>query len=190
MVVVEPGLAGVRNALKRGVRQVIRATLDDAGLLPESLPGVGLFDVLEHMQDDSGFLTRLYNLTAPGGRLYLTVPAYPWLWSQEDETAGHFRRYTMGQLRHALREAGYIVEFATYIFSFLPIPIFLRRVLPYRLGLAPAGFSVDTVRSDHAPAHPLVIRTLEACTRYEFSRISRQRRFPFGGSCLAVARKR
>jgi hypothetical protein len=35
VVLVEPGLAGVRNALHRGVRQVVRATLDDAGLLIE-----------------------------------------------------------------------------------------------------------------------------------------------------------
>jgi hypothetical protein len=58
VVLMEPGIAGVRNALRRGVRQVVRSTLEDAGVLPETLPAVGLFDVVEHIPDDVGFLGR------------------------------------------------------------------------------------------------------------------------------------
>jgi SAM-dependent methyltransferase len=189
VVLVEPGLAGVRNALKRGIRQVIRATLEDAGVLAETLPAVGLFDVIEHIGDDLGFLTGINRLVVPGGRVYITVPAYQWLWSGEDILAGHSRRYTVQTLHRLLENAGYAVEFATYFFGFLPLPILIRRVLPYRLGIAPQKFTEDTVRSDHELGHPLVGRILQMLTRRELSKIAALRPLRMGGSCLAVARK-
>jgi SAM-dependent methyltransferase len=189
VVLVEPGLAGVRNALKRGVRQVVRATLEDAGVLAESLPAVGLFDVVEHIRDDSGFLAGIRRLVTPGGRVYLTVPAYQWLWSGEDILAGHSRRYTVPTLSRLLENAGYRVEFATYFFGFLPLPILGRRVLPYRLGLASKKVAEGDLRSDHELGHPLLDRILQTLTRRELSRIAERRPLRFGGSCLAVARK-
>jgi SAM-dependent methyltransferase len=190
VVLVEPGLAGVRNALKRGIRQVVRATLEDAGVLAEALPAVGLFDVVEHIRNDAGFLAGIHRLVIPGGRVYVTVPAYQWLWSGEDILAGHSRRYTVPALRRLLENAGYTVEFATYFFGFLPLPILIRRVLPYRFGLAPKNLSEGAVRSDHEPGHPLVGRILQTLAQRELSRIAGRRPLRMGGSCLAVARKR
>lgn len=190
VVLVEPGLEGVRNAVERGIREVVQATLEDAGVLAETLPAVGLFDVVEHIRDDQSFLAGIHRLLMPGGRVYVTVPAYQWLWSDEDTLAGHARRYTAGALQRVLDRAGYTVEFATYFFGFLPLPILLRRVLPYRLGVRSKKLSVDSVRSDHEPGHPLVGRILEMLSRRELSRIGRGRTVRMGGSCLAVARKR
>src|SRR5712692_4618252 len=51
-VLIEPGLSGAQNAHRRGVLNVVRATLEDAGFLPEVFPAVGLFDVVEHIQED------------------------------------------------------------------------------------------------------------------------------------------
>jgi SAM-dependent methyltransferase len=190
VVLLEPGLTGVRNALKRGVRQVVRATLDDAGVLAETLPAVGLFDVVEHIPDDSGFLTRINRLVIPGGRVYVTVPACEWLWSGEDILAGHLRRYTIPTLRCLLEDTGYTVEFATHFFGFLPLPILFRRVLPYRLGLAPTKLAGDTLRSDHGPGIPMVDRILQVLCRRELARIAELHPRRIGGSCMAVARKR
>src|ERR1017187_8459852 len=190
VVLVEPGLEGVRNAVKRGIREVVRATLEDAGVLAETLPAVGLFDVVEHIRDDQSFLTGINRLLVPGGRVYVTVPAYQWLCSDEDTLAGHARRYTVGALRHVLDRAGYTVEFVTYFFGFLPLPILLRRVLPYRLGFAPKKLTEDSVRLDHELGHGLAGRMLEMLTRSELTRIAGGRPVRMGGSCLAVARKR
>lgn len=189
MVLVEPGLTGVRNALRRGIHQVVRATLEDAGVLAETLPAVGLFDVVEHIRDDSAFLTGINRLVVPGGRVYVTVPAYQWLWSGEDKLAGHSRRYTLPTLRRLLENAGYAVEFGTYSFSFLPLPIFFRRVLPYRMGFPPKEAAQSDLRSDHEPGHPLIGWILQMLTRREFSRIAELRPLRMGGSCLVVARK-
>jgi SAM-dependent methyltransferase len=188
VVLVEPGLAGVQNALKRGIRQVVRAAMEDMGAKNETIPAVGLFDVIEHIPDDTGFMTRIHHLLMPGGRVYLTVPAYGWLWSHEDVLAGHSRRYTIQTLRRCLESTGYTVDFATYFFQFLPLPLLLCRALPYRLGLEPKT-SLDTVRSDHEAKTRLMARVLDSLTRRELSRIAARRSLVWGGSCLAVARK-
>jgi SAM-dependent methyltransferase len=189
VVLVEPGLAGVQNAVNRGIRQVVRATLDDAGVLAETLPAVGLFDVVEHIADDSGFMAGVHRLSAPGGRVYVTVPACQWLWSSEDVLSGHSRRYSVSSLRRLLENAGYTVEFATYFFGFLPLPILLRRAIPYRLGFAREQIPESAVRSDHELANPLARRILQVLSRRELSRIAERRPVRMGGSCLAVARK-
>lgn len=190
VVLVEPGLAGVRNAVRRGIRQVVHATLADAGIRAERLPAVGLFDVVEHIGDDAGFLRGVHHLLVPGGRVYLTVPAYQWLWSGEDDVAGHARRYTVAGLSAVLEGAGFEVEYATYFFGFLPLPILLRRTLPYRLGLAAKKVDEAAVRADHTTKSAWVDRVLRILTDRELAKIARGRRLRMGGSCLAVARKR
>lgn len=173
VVLVEPGLAGVRNALGRGVGQVVKATLDDAGLLTETVPSVGLLDVIEHIEHDVEFLKEINRLIIPRGRVYVTVPAHQWLWSDEDLLAGHHRRYTVKTPSSLLGKAGFTIDFATYFFSFIPFPIFLRRVLPNRLGFHVKKAAEDVVRADHQPDNPLVKRVLNMLTMRELSKISR-----------------
>jgi 2-polyprenyl-3-methyl-5-hydroxy-6-metoxy-1,4-benzoquinol methylase len=57
--------------------------------------------VLEHIDDEQAFLREIRRCLAPGGRIYLSVPAGRWLWSDDDVQAGHFRRYTCASLRGA-----------------------------------------------------------------------------------------
>ncbi|HEX4275709.1 MAG TPA: class I SAM-dependent methyltransferase [Bryobacteraceae bacterium] len=189
VVLMEPGLAGVQNALSRGIQRVVRGTLDDAGIVADSLPAVGLFDVVEHIEDDVGFMARVHRLLVPEGRVYITVPAFQWLWSSEDELAGHSRRYTLSTLRRLVEQAGFEVELGTYFFGFLPLPILVRRVIPYRLGLK-ATIGESAVRSDHLAGNSFVRRMLRALMRRELSRIARRWPVRMGGSCLLVARKR
>lgn len=133
-VLVEPGEIDVTNARKRRLRHIICATLEDAGFKSHTLSTVGLFDVVEHIEEDKAFLRLVFELLVPGGGLYITVPAFDFLWSGEDDYAGHFRRYTIENLRKILDEIGFHVEYAIYIFSVLPFPIFLFRSLPHKLG--------------------------------------------------------
>jgi SAM-dependent methyltransferase len=188
VALIEPG-PGARNALRRGVRKVIHATLEDARLEPASLPAAGAFDVIEHIADAGAFLRDIRAVLAPGGRLYCTVPAFPSLWSEEDVRAGHFRRYTRTTLLRALRDAGFTVEFATYFFTWLTLPVLLFRVLPSRLRLtnrAKLG-TVETMRSDHRVPRALSGLVARAHAR-ELRLLARQRPLSFGTSLLCVAR--
>ena len=185
---LEPGEQGARNAFRRGIRSVICASLQDAGFAPGSLPGIGLFDVLEHIADDADFLSTVHHLLAPAGRLYITVPAYPLLWSADDDYAGHYRRYTLAGLSQALRAAGLSVNFNSYFFGVLPLPIFLLRSLPTRLGLRKQN-AWDSYRQEHSSRPGLLGRLLAWILSLELACLRRKAPLPCGGSCLVVAQK-
>ena len=92
-LLLEPGAAGVATARSRGLSPIIQSTLEEAGFAHETVPAVGLFDTLEHLEQDQEALRLAQHVIVRGGRIYLTVPAFRWLWSAEDEHAGHHRRY-------------------------------------------------------------------------------------------------
>jgi SAM-dependent methyltransferase len=145
VALVEPG-KGALNARSRGLSTVINSTFENAGLKPHSIPAIGLFDVLEHIRDDAGFLAAINAALIVAGKLYITVPAYNFLWSRDDEVAGHFRRYSASLISTRLRQAGFRIDFLTFIFVTLPAPIFLFRVLPEKIGI---GRSADLSEQDY-----------------------------------------
>jgi SAM-dependent methyltransferase len=185
-VMVEPGPEGARNAIRRGVRTVICATIEDAGFLPGTLPAVGMFDVLEHIADEVSFLQTLHDRLVPGGRIYLAVPAFEALWSAEDVAAGHFRRYTIASVTRALIRSGFTVDYATYFFQWLWLPIFLFRTTPSWFG-RPAARAVDDRRRQHRAPRGIVNRAIDSLLSREVRSVSNRQRIPFGSSCLVVA---
>ncbi len=188
-VLVEPGPVGAENARRLGVKRVIEGTLEGADLPDGSLPAAGIFDVLEHIEDERGFLAALHRHLRPGGRLYLTVPAYASLWSVEDEIAGHFRRYGRRSLASSLDAAGFEIEYLTHLFWLLPLPIALLRALPSRLGFRPTDNRAATLR-EHGADIGIAGRLVAAALAWEPRAIAAGRTIPFGGSLLCVARGR
>ncbi len=86
-----------------------------------------LLDVLEHQEDDVAFLESLRARMKPGAVLVITVPALQWLWTKWDERLGHYRRYTLGQLKQVSCAAGFKVLDGRYLFSeMLPLGIWRR----------------------------------------------------------------
>lgn len=190
VAVVEPGIAGAQNAKKRGISSVICATSESANFSPKSLAALGMFDVVEHIEDDLVFLESHRKLMKSGARLYLTVPAYQSLWSEDDVRAGHFRRYSLESISDVLRSAGFRIEFSSYIFRFLPAPVFLMRTLPFRLGLSRKKAIASSTSRDHAVSpNRLSMRALRALLQSEIDSLSRNQPMRFGGSCLLVAQK-
>lgn len=179
---VEPGETGARNAENRGIPKVICATLAGAKFADASLPAVGLFDVLEHVADDGAFLRELHRCLIPAGRLYLTVPAFRWLWSHDDIAAGHYRRYTLRTFRRCLEWAGFRPLYASYFFAPLPLPLFAMRTVPSLFGRRSlAGYS-----RLHQPRARALTDWLWAA---EQRVIARGGTIPFGSSCLLAAEK-
>jgi SAM-dependent methyltransferase len=186
-VLVEPGASGVKNAYDRGLKNIIHATVEQCEFLPDTLPAVSLFDVLEHIENDEAFLKTVINLLSPGGRLYLTVPAWKILWSDEDVYAGHFRRYTSRSLKELLLKCGYSVEFRSYFFWILPLPIFLFRVLPTLIGLRKQ--QKGSKMREEVGSNGLMSRIVSFLIRKELWFISKRISVPFGSSCFIVAKR-
>jgi len=176
-VEMDPALRA--HAQRRGLDVRAGALPDAIPLEPERWDAVCLFDVLEHLDDEAGALAACRRLLVRGGRLFVTVPAYAWLWSRHDELLGHRRRYTAGALRQAAERAGFVVERLTYFNVVLAPPIMAVRIV--RAALRRPGHDLGR------PA-PLVNRALAACFSAE-ARLLGWVSPPFGISILLAARR-
>jgi hypothetical protein len=117
------------------------------------------------------------------------VPAYKYLWSNEDTDAGHFRRYTLQTLKKKLNETGFETVYSTYIFSFLVLPVFFLRSLPSMLGIAKGG--IEKAKKEHnAGEKGIANKLLTKFLSFEIKQIEKGQSIPFGSSCLIVARKK
>ena len=188
VVLVEPGTNGATNAKKRGVDHVICATTYTAKFQPSTIPAIGVFDVVEHIEDDIAFLKHLWELLVPGGILYLTVPAYQFLWSQEDEEGGHFKRYTLSNLKKKMMHSGFVISYSTYIFSYLPILVFFLRTLPYKLNLLKST-SMCRIKKEHSAPKGIGSKILNYIHKWELKKICKLQTILFGGSCMLIAKK-
>jgi len=187
VVLIEPGTAGIAHARERGLDELVQASLVDLDMVPGRLGAIGLFDVLEHIEDDAAALRGMHHMLAEGGKIYVTVPAHRWLWSSADDKAGHFRRYTTRQLRTLFQQCGYDVGLCSYYFWPLPAPMLLLRTLPERMGLRrDSGRTQGRVAAEHRRESGLLQRLLAG----EERAFANGRTIAFGASCILVATRR
>ena len=158
-----------------------------SGMLPDHVPYqpgsfdvVVAFDVIEHVEHDVESLASLGKQLAPGGRLVMTVPAMPWLWSKHDETHHHYRRYTKASLNEALVQAGLkpvrISYFNTLLFPMIAGIRLLRQAL-----------NIKETADDKMPS-PAVNSVLKSIFSFESNWVGRVS-IPVGVSLLAVAQR-
>lgn len=188
-VLIEPGVQGCLNAQKRGVENIICSTLENADFYEESISSIGLFDVVEHIENDFEFLKKIYSLLTNDGYVYITVPSYNFLWSHEDILAGHYRRYSRKEIEKVLRNVGFDIEYSTYIFSILTIPVFLFRVVPYRLFFKESPKNSDENKKEHERKKGFISNLLDRIWRFEIKMIKNSKKIITGGSCFIIAKK-
>lgn len=76
-VLVEPGVSGCFNAKKRNINNILCMTFNKLYFLSKELKiSDGLFDVIEHIENDFEFLKDIFDKIPAGSRLFITVPAY------------------------------------------------------------------------------------------------------------------
>ncbi len=142
-----------------------------------------MFDTIEHIADDVGALREARRALAGDGRLFISTPAYQFLYANNDRVAHHERRYTVRGLGGKLRAAGLEPVRLTY-FNTLLFPAILPAVLAKKLQerYVPPG---DRTNLSHT-LPPLVNRALAAVMSSE-RRLLEQRDLPFGHSIIAIA---
>lgn len=65
-----------------------------------------MMDVLEHVPDDVALLKAYSDVLASDGHIFITVPAFQFLWSGHDVFLEHHRRYSVDMLKAAVKDAG------------------------------------------------------------------------------------
>jgi SAM-dependent methyltransferase len=78
-------------------------------------------NVLEHIDNDVEAITMLRKLIPKGGQIGIYVPALPFLFSDLDRKAGHFRRYKKSELIEKFQECGFKIDRCFYN-DFLGVP--------------------------------------------------------------------
>lgn len=187
VALLEPGPTGAHNAFfQRALKHVVCSTVEDAAFHRESFGALGLFDVVEHIQNDRAFLENVSSLLVPGGRIFITVPCHSWLWSRADVEAGHFRRHTRKSLQ-ALLEGIFPIDYLSYFFRPLVPLQFGMRAVPYRLGLGTN--SLLSSEAEHGSGNGLSVKILNRLLATEVDLIARGKSMSFGASCLVAAHK-
>ena len=149
---------------------------------------VGIFDVLEHIENDDKALAEINRALKAGGNLILTVPAHKFLWSRHDEASHHKRRYSKMELIAKLERYGFVVNKATYYMFFLfPVLAAMRlltkifRNKKYEKDYIKTSLELKTI--------PVINNVFLASLRLE-KYLIRYLNLPFGASLLILAAKK
>lgn len=174
---VEPD-ASIVTDIGRSRGRIYQQPFDDCFRPGHAYGLVLMLDVLEHLADPVAAMKRAKGLLAPGGRLVLTVPAFPVLWTSHDEHNHHLRRYRRRPLEEEVRRAGFEVELMRYFFHWM-FPVKLALSTGERLGL---------IRVERARVPPAVMNDLLNAVSLLEQRLTAKIRVPFGNSLIAVLR--
>ena len=156
----------------------------DARRIPyvDEFDAIGAFDVLEHIHEDVQVLRQIHQALRPAGRMFLTVPQHPWLWSSVDNYSFHVRRYAAKELHEKVRLAGFkVLRSTSFVTALLPLMFGSRR----KSGRGGTGAKSRAELN----VHPLLNRIFEAVLGCELWLIRVGLNFPLGGSRLLVAEK-
>ena len=137
---------------------------------------IAMLDVLEHLDDRRGALANLARKLKPGGRILITVPAFPFMWSGHDEVNHHKLRYTRRTLREDVTEAGLRLDMLRW-FNSLLFPVAASARMGSRLLGLKGG-------DDKVPARPVnaLFRWIFGLERYAIGRLP----LPPGVSLAAI----
>lgn len=141
---------------------------------------VCMFDVLEHIADESAALKDVRSLLNSTGKLIVTVPAYGWLWGTHDEFLHHKRRYTLHHLEQGLKASGLsplkLSYFNTWLFPLVAVGrLFDKLSKPS----SSTGTGVPLVGINW------LLKTVFTSEKW----LLRLGRIPFGVSLLAIAKR-
>jgi SAM-dependent methyltransferase len=137
---------------------------------------VAILDVLEHVEEDREALVSIAERLKPGGKILITVPAHPWMWSAHDDVNHHKRRYTRKSLAKVVKAAGLELEMMSWFNSLL-----------FPLAATARAIGRITGKSDSDDAMPpafvnAMLERLFGVERYALGRLP----FPPGVSLVAI----
>jgi len=164
----------------------------EQGKLPEQIPFaneqfdlITMFDVLEHIENDSAALSTLSARLKTGGKMLITVPAFGWLFSRHDQLHHHFRRYSRRELQTKLQNSGLEIELINY-WNCLLFPVAVAtRLVDFLISKVSKGQNTIGTKTPAPPINKLLAKLVSA-EKFIIPRLP----LPCGLSLVVVARKK
>ena len=180
---VDASLEAVEYCRQRGFKDIAQGRAEVLSFPDRAFDMVTAVELLEHMKNDEEVLKEFSRVLKSEGKLFLTVPAYQFLWTEHDEALEHVKRYTLGELKEKIMRAGFEIEKGTYMVTFTS-PLFIYRVFKelFRRKEKPSKTSYVTL--------PKFLNTILVYPFVWEAQILRYANLPFGTSVLCIARKR
>lgn len=176
-------MPGLIYAKEKGIVDCYQFDLFDPPFL-EEFEAIGMFDVLEHLEDDINAIHQVSKMLRPNGKLFITVPAHQWLWCREDSIAAHKRRYSKEKLIQVIEAEGLrVVEAQFFFIGILPL-LYLRHLLNKDFTGKVTEIEINT----GVHINPILNKLLLSITRFE-NLCSKYLPNIAGGSLLVVAEK-
>lgn len=88
-------------------------------------------NVLEHIEDDQKTLNDIYKKLNKDGLLFLFLPAFEILYSDMDKKVGHFRRYSIQDIKKKLKKAKFQIVYCCYLDSLGFFASFVMKIIGY-----------------------------------------------------------
>jgi hypothetical protein len=187
---VEPGYQGCLNAKDRGIKNVFCGVFQDFDFEKTQINICGLFDVIEHIEDDISFLNDLYHCMNSSSYVVINVPALQFLWSDTDIHSGHFRRYSKKDIERIKKLTNFEIVDYGYYFSYYLIPLFLLRVIPFRLGFRRnLEQIIESETQNHQPKKGVVQKLIDKRHNHWIKRIKAGKSPKSGTSMFIVLKK-
>lgn len=139
-----------------------------------------LADVLEHIKKDKKKIIELSRKLKKNGKILITVPAYQVLFTKKDIILGHYRRYTIHEIKNIFKE--FRIKKLSYFNFFLFFPISISLII-YKI------LKSDFIDSVEKKPNSFLNFILFSIFNFE-SKIINMFDFPFGISILGVFEKK
>jgi SAM-dependent methyltransferase len=185
-------------ARQRGL-EAYEGRADDLPFGDEEFDLVALLDTVEHVPAEDKVFQECWRVLRspdpvagrPGGKLLVTVPAFMFLWSQNDVLNLHQRRYTAPELKAKLERHGFKIWRISYnnffVFPLAAALILLRRNRA-EPKLASPHLDEEAYQVEMEPAPPLLNGLLTVLGQLEVV-LLRRMNLPLGTSLIAIAEK-
>jgi ubiquinone/menaquinone biosynthesis C-methylase UbiE len=161
---------------------LVCSSIDELGFASNCFDLIVAGDSLQFAQDDRAALRELRRVLKDGGLLCLTVPAYSFLWSEEDERRGNCRRYRTSELRSKLTTCGFEVQRASYFVATAFAPMAIARMAKSIVHTSKSQNGGSTKRARFANAAMVSLLDLERQLLHYIN-------LPFGTTVVCWARK-
>lgn len=174
----------IRFARTRCDRPMVRGSITHVPLADGSVDLVTAFDIIEHVDDDGAAIAELARVCRPGGHVLLTVPAFRFLWGNQDVISHHLRRYTLEEIGARVRAAGLVPRRLSY-FNAILFPVVAAVRVARRLRGEPEG----EVKSDFTMTKPGLVNDVLARVFAVEGRMLSRFRLPVGVSVVCLAER-